>query len=423
MSLFQYPGSKIWWYDFKFNGQRIRESTKTRSKQVAKDAERARRRQLEEGYNGLKRRTRPRLFSVVAQEWLELKKLTLAPKSQLIEKTNLSHLLPTFGKLLVCDIEPRDIGAYQQTRLTQGASPKTVNLEIGTLRAILRRNKVWTDLQQDVRMLPTRDDVGHALTAAEEKALLDACSRSRSRSLYTIVVLALSTCMRHSEIRLLQWKQIDLEKRLLRVGKSKTEHGTDRVIPLNNRAHAELKSWAVNFPARAPEHFVFAYEKYGAAGDKFKPKAYHTDPTKPIGDWKEAWEKAKERARLRCRFHDLRHTGCTRMLEGGVPYPVVASIMGWSAATAIRMAKRYGHIGNAAHVNAVALLNGFTGPKADQSDSESWPQSRADGNESHGQEVGPLKNHQSGGRARHIQRCKRLKITVPHQSWRQRPSG
>src|SRR5438270_6802560 len=52
------------------------------------------------------------------------------------------------------------------------------------------------------------------------------------------------------------------------------------------------------------------------------------------------------------------HTACTRMLEGGVPYPVVASIMGWSAATAIRMSKRYGHIGQKAHLNAVALLNG-----------------------------------------------------------------
>jgi integrase len=113
---------------------------------------------------------------------------------------------------------------------------------------------------------------------------------------------------------------------------------------LNGRAHAALNSWAEQFPARAPEHFVFAYEKYGAAGDDFKPKTYHTDPSKPIGDWKEAWEKAKERSKVSCRFHDLRHTGCTRMLEGGVPYPVVASIMGWSPATAIRMSKRYGHI-------------------------------------------------------------------------------
>jgi hypothetical protein len=46
------------------------------------------------------------------------------------------------------------------------------------------------------------------------------------------------------------------------------------------------------------------------------------------------------------------------MLEGGVPYPVVASIMGWSAATAIRMSKRYGHIGQKAHLQAVAWLEG-----------------------------------------------------------------
>ena len=40
---------------------------------------------------------------------------------------------------------------------------------------------------------------------------------------------------------------------------------------------------------------------------------------------------------LECRFHDLRHTAMTRLLEAGIPYPVVVSMMGWSAATAIRM--------------------------------------------------------------------------------------
>jgi len=96
---------------------------------------------------------------------------------------------------------------------------------------------------------------------------------------------------------------------------------------------------------------------------------YNTDPTRPIGDWKEAWEKAKKRAGavlsgkteeesepLKCRFHDLRHTAVTRLLEGGIPYPVVASIMGWSAATAIRMAKRYGHIGSKALRDATDVL-------------------------------------------------------------------
>src|SRR5262249_3350845 len=59
---------------------------------------------------------------------------------------------------------------------------------------------------------------------------------------------------------------------------------------------------------------------------------------------------------FQCRFHDLRHTACTRLLEGGVPYPVVSSIMGWSAATAIRMAKRYAHIGQSAMREAMEVL-------------------------------------------------------------------
>ena len=67
---------------------------------------------------------------------------------------------------------------YQQRRLAEGASPKTVNLEVGTLRAILRRHRVWAEIQQDVRMLATLDNVGHALTADEESALLSACLKS-----------------------------------------------------------------------------------------------------------------------------------------------------------------------------------------------------------------------------------------------------
>jgi len=70
--------TKIWWYDFIFEGQRVRESAKTRSKTVARDAERVRRREIEESYNGIKRRDRAKLFSVAAEEWLALKAMTLS---------------------------------------------------------------------------------------------------------------------------------------------------------------------------------------------------------------------------------------------------------------------------------------------------------------------------------------------------------
>jgi hypothetical protein len=74
--------SKVWWYDFIFEGQRVRESAKTRSKTVAKDAERIRRREMEESYNGIRRRDRAKLFPVAADEWLGIKKLTLALSSK-----------------------------------------------------------------------------------------------------------------------------------------------------------------------------------------------------------------------------------------------------------------------------------------------------------------------------------------------------
>ena len=211
-------------------------------------------------------------------------------------------------------------------------------------------------------MLPARDNVGQALTHEQEAKLLEECSKSRSRSLYPAVTVALNSAMRYSEIRLMRWTQIDLEKHTLTVGDSKTEAGAGRPIPLNDRASMVLDMWASRFPNRQPDHFVFPYEKYGAAGqdDTFGFTAgvvvYDTDPTRPIGDWKEGWEAARKRAAVSCRFHDLRHTACTRMLEGGVPLSVVATIMGWSPSTAVRMSRRYGHIGSQALRDAVNVL-------------------------------------------------------------------
>jgi integrase len=181
-------------------------------------------------------------------------------------------------------------------------------------------------------------------------------SASRSRSLYPAVLLALNTCMRYSELRLLRWQQIDFESCTITVDLSKTDSGTGRVLPLNDRALAMLIFWASLFPNNKPDHYIFPAERYGASGDG-RAVVYNTDTTRPIGRWKEAWETAKTSAGVACRFHDLRHTGCTRMLEAGVPFSVVATIMGWSASTTVRMSRRYGHIGHAAQKQAVAALN------------------------------------------------------------------
>jgi integrase len=357
-----YRRGDVWWYKFRFAGQVIRESTKSNSRTIARAAEHARRRELEQGFNRIERQRTARLFSVAAEDWLTAKEAHLSVRSVAIERANLKHLKPFFGGSLLCDIRSEDVGRYQAARLQEGAAPKTVNLEIGTLRAVLRKNRLWFAIQPDVRMLRTSDDAGRAISRDEETALLAACQSSRSRSLHTSVVLALNTCLRYSELRLLTWAQVDLAARTLTVGASKTEAGAGRVIPLNDRAFTFLSFWAGIFPNRWANHYIFPAEKYGLAQredqkkGETRPCVYSVDPTKPIGRWKEAWEAAKIRAGVQCRFHDLRHTGCTRMLEGGIPFSVVASIMGWSASTTVRMAKRYGHIGQAAQRRAVEVL-------------------------------------------------------------------
>jgi integrase len=374
MSLFK--RGDVWWFKFKFAGQTIRESSKSTSKTLAKDAERNRRRELEQGFNGISKVQRAQMFSVAAENWLETKKAHLAPRSVSIEQANLKHLKPVFGGLLLCDITADAIASYQRGRSIK-AAPKTVNLEVGTLRAILRKHRMWANIQPDVKMLRVREDVGRAISEIEEKALLKECRNSRSRSLYVAVETALGTCMRYSEIRLMRWLQVDFAKGELRVGRSKTENGDGRVIPMSKKLRTVLEFWAERFPNFKPNHYVFPFERYGGKGtdDVYGftgSVAYDTDPTRPVGDWKEGWERAKERAGVTCRFHDLRHSGCTRMLEAGVPFSVVSDIMGWSASTAVRMAKRYGHIGHTARREAIDKLGQAT--KFDREGAQKWAQ-------------------------------------------------
>src|SRR5712691_130155 len=123
MALFKYPGKKTWWFEFIFCGQKVRESAKTRSKEMARRAQSARRRDLEESYHGIKKRTPPRLFNVAADDWLAVKKPVLAERSYAIEQANLKHLRPTFGAVLISDIDGKAISQYQQQRLKEEASP------------------------------------------------------------------------------------------------------------------------------------------------------------------------------------------------------------------------------------------------------------------------------------------------------------
>ena len=111
-------------------------------------------------------------------------------------------------------------------------------------------------------------------------------------------------------------------KAQLTVGQSKTPTGTGRVVPPNDRTLNELQRWATRVPDRQPNHYVFPTERIRQSG------VYTRHPDRPIGigSWKTAWVTAKRKEDVKtARFHDIRHTTCTRMLEARVPLSVVAN--------------------------------------------------------------------------------------------------
>lgn len=370
-----YRRGQIWWMGFRFGGRRFQESTRTKSKTLAREIERKRRNDLAAGLHQVRKPTTPTAFLVASKDYLTWKRPTVGPRTYEMEEHNLTHLQPVFGSLLITDITADDIADYQKRRLAEKASAKTINLEVGTLRQVLKRNRVWANLQPDVRMLLTRNDVGRVLTPGEEDKILAACAKSRSRALHPYVVLAINTGMRYSEIRLLRWRQLDLIGATLTVGASKTDAGSGRKIPLNTRALTALQSWATLFPDREPEHYIFPTEGIGLATDDSLVVAHHTKPSVPIGSIQHAWQRAQKAAGVRIRFHDLRHTACTRLLEAGVPLMVAGQLLGWAGGTVAAMAAKYGHVGPKALKDAVKALDRIPPPKPKEHKSRTSPAS------------------------------------------------
>lgn len=350
MSLYCQAGSKVWWMDFHFRGQRIRESTRMSSKTRAREVENKRKQALRDGAAGIRRAEAPRLFSVAAAEFCERKAQAWSKSMLTIAGTALKHLSPVFGKKLLCDITASDISKYQAARLAEGAAPRSINIETGLTRGIMRRHDLWVRIAMDVSMLKERDDCGRALSDDEEKVLLAECAASRSRVLYPLVVTLLESGARLNTIRTLQWGAVDLANGSLKIGRDKTASGSGRAIPLSGRAIETLRFWTEKFPGRTPADHVFPAEKYATSGAEdtfgFTPHVIvlESDPSKPVGSIKTAWESARARAGLRdFRIHDLRHTRASRLIAAGVPLPVVAKLLGWSAGTMAKMATRYGH--------------------------------------------------------------------------------
>jgi integrase len=313
---------------------------------------------MELGIAGLRASKQAEQFNHAVKKWQEVKEPNWSDSNIRIEGYNVKHLLPHFGKMLLTDITADDISRYQAARKKEKANPRTINLEVGTLRAVMRKHRLWANIQPDVKMLKAKGEIGRSLTADEQHRLLIACNSSRSRSLYPAVLLSLHTGLRSGELKSLKWRQIDLLDRTLTVGKSKTTGGEGRIVPLSKTATQCLQEWRSLFPEAHPAHYVFPSERYGLAGEDGyatgKVVPYDVRPDTPIGSWKTGWNAVRKAAKVSCRWHDMRHTFVSTMAEGQASD---ATIMGLAGHLSRKMMERYSHTRNEAKRQAITALD------------------------------------------------------------------
>jgi integrase len=122
------------------------------------------------------------------------------------------------------------IEGFQARWKMDGVSNRTVNMDVGALRKVLKRYGHWRRLQDHVKMLSEVESapIRQALTPEEQKRLHEtAASNPEWEHVYCAAVLAANTSMRGVEVKHVRPKDVDLEK----MWGSRERHGQRRALP------------------------------------------------------------------------------------------------------------------------------------------------------------------------------------------------
>jgi len=357
---------KTWHCHFVVNGQRFRQSLGTSDWREAQAKEKE---LIGEAQAGKLHQTSTSLarqpFGDAADDYVTARKLELAPASQAKEKQLLVQLRAYFKQEPLKAITAKRITEYRAWRAEQSVGPATLNAELGILRRVMKRARLWARVADDIRPLKEPSTIGKALTEDDKQRLLKtAVMRPEWETAYLAAILCLNTTARGCELKGLQWADVDLFAKTLTIRKSKTAAG-ERIVPLTTvacSALARLRTRAESFGPVDPAHYVFAafVPKFTFSGKKVVD--YNVTgfaPTKHVNSWRSAWRTLTKKAGLPgFRFHDLRHCAITSLAESGASDSTIMAIAGHVSR---RMLERYSHVRMEAKRAAVESLSKSTG--------------------------------------------------------------
>ena len=241
-------------------------------------------------------------------------------------------LLPFFGDILVVRLNRNMAREFRVWRKQQkNITDATINRALSVLRHVL----YWAVDEQLLQVNPMarlplvreRRLKRPVMSLSEEDRVLAVVPEYLRR----IVIAALDTGMRRGEILRQRWEDVDLNRKLLLVTKSKTAEGEAREIPLTSRLFDLL--------SEDPQQAGIVFTFNGL----------------PLSWIRKGWLGALKRAGLRhFRFHDLRHSFNTRLMEAGVIQDVRMALMGHSGGSKVHSI--YTHVELPVKREAIARL-------------------------------------------------------------------
>jgi len=309
---------------FTFHGSQFRKSTETTDKKLAKRIFDKIKGEIAEGRWFEKLPGEDYTFKDMIDKYLaEYSLQNKAPRSHVRDKSLAKHLTDCFGDMVITDISAKDISEYKVRRIGEKASPRTVNYELTLMsHAFNIAIKEWEWLKENpvrnVSKEKVKNNIERWLTLDEEKRLLEVSPKW----LQEIIIFAINTGFRQSEILDLKWTQIDFERRTITISEQK--NGGVDTLPFNEKV---LKLLIERFKSRSDKTaLVFPNGNQNRMGNRNLLKAFYTALTK---------------AKIEnFRFHDLRHTFATRLVQNGVDLYTVQKLGRWRNTS---MINRYAH--------------------------------------------------------------------------------
>lgn len=328
---------RTWYLDIRVNGRRYAMRLgKDISRSVARELAQVKRAAILRNDAGIGKKKKDVAFQEARRRfelWMMAEKRPSTVKGY---RECLRQLSTVFEHKRLSEITPWALEKYRKDRTDAGA-PIRVNRELAVLKNLFNKTIAWKLYEGDnpVRAITFRKEPRTRLRVLEPEEETRLLAKA-PEPLKSLIMIAINTGLRRSELLTLRWENVDLRRGLLTVQAAYAKTGRQRVVPINSVARQVF----TQMQTVAADPLVFP----GRHGRE--RQAVQTP-----------FEHACARAGLTgVTLHTCRHTFASRLVLAGVDLRTLQELGGWRT---ISMVERYSHLNPAHKAQAVEKLAAF----------------------------------------------------------------